>query len=346
MIGDGMGPMQLEAARLFDRGATGALDMELLPVHGRVRTDPAVDSPTDSAAAATAMATGRKVANGVISLAIPGDGQPLTTILEQTQHAGWSTGLVTTTYLTHATPAAFAAHTTGRGNLIDIANQYFTVTRPTVLLGGGHPELTTASMTAGGYPVATNRAELQALAAAAPERLAGFFGNGHMPYEVDGVGDLPHLHEMAETALAFLSRNPRGFFLMIEAGRIDHAGHSNRIERSIGETIEFDRTIRLVRAWVRDREDTLILITSDHETGGLDIDADNGIGNLPGFTWNTNKHTAVPVPLFASGPGTAPLQNKTIDNTAIYAIMHQFLHRTAGQFTAPDVVTMDSSATD
>jgi alkaline phosphatase len=329
LIGDGMGFAQLDAARLFDRGPTATLAMERLPVHGRVRTDSATDSPTDSAAAATAMATGRKVANDVVSLAIPGDGRPLPTILEMAQQAGWSTGMVTTSYLTHATPACFAAHATDRGHLREIARDYFERTRPDILLGGGHDELTTASLAAPDYTVVRNREELAALDDTAP-RVAGLFGDGHMPYEVDGVGDLPHLHEMALAAIRFLEGRGENFFLMIEGGRIDHAGHSNQLPRNIGETLEFDRTIAAVADWARDREDTLIIVTADHETGGLEILGDLGIGQLPAYRWTTNKHTAVPIPVFASGPGANILKG-TVDNTAIYAVMEQLLHRSTAR---------------
>ena len=135
-IGDGMGPEQVKAASHY---AGGPLSFERLPYHGRAMTWPASNplDVTDSAAAATAMATGMKVSNGVLSVAIPGDGRPLPTILEQFKQMGRSTGLVTTTYITHATPAAFAAHVASRDKHDLIAQDYLQRTRPDVMLGGG-----------------------------------------------------------------------------------------------------------------------------------------------------------------------------------------------------------------
>ena len=92
-----------------------------------------------------------------------------------------------------------------------------------------------------------------------------------LPYEVDGLGDLPHLSEMTETALDMLEDDLDGFFLMIEGGRIDHACHAHHLERSIFETIEFSNTVQAVIDWAAGRNDTLILVTADHETGGLAV---------------------------------------------------------------------------
>jgi len=150
LIGDGMGVGQIEAAGIFANGKTGSLFMESLPFSAQVVTCPAYSvSPgasatqpapvTDSAAAATALATGQKVSNSVLSLAIPGDGKPLTSVLEQFAAKGKSTGLVTSSYLLDATPAAFAAHVKERGMAKEIAADFLRL-RPNVLLGGGYKD--------------------------------------------------------------------------------------------------------------------------------------------------------------------------------------------------------------
>jgi len=307
LIGDGMGFEQVKAAGLFLNGQEGTLSFESWPHKAAVSTYSASSSVTDSAAAATAMATGHKVNNGVISQATPGDGRPLETILERFASMGRSTGLVTTTEITHATPASFAAHTVSRGKNPEIAECYLNQTRPNVLFGGGGT-LKGDAASAAGYTVVTDRAGLERLDTESVTHVAGLFGEGHMPYEYDHVAKkhleydrLPHLSEMSRVALRILSRNPKGFFLMIEGGKIDHAGHGNDLERNLYETIEFARAAEVVMEHVGELRDTLVVVTSDHETGGLKVVCGNGKGALPTVTWSTKGHTPVHVPAYAWG---------------------------------------------
>jgi alkaline phosphatase len=136
----------------------------------------------------------------------------------------------------------------------------------------------------------------------APEGpVAGFFGEGAMPYEADGLGDLPRLPQMVELALARLSRDPDGFFLLVEGGLIDHACHANDIARCVPEVLAFDEAVRAAEAWMGGRGDTLLLVTADHETGGLAVTADNGPGALPDVAWSSGWHTASLVGAYAAG---------------------------------------------
>jgi len=322
LIGDGMGFEQVKAASIYATGTEDGLVMQMLPYQGQVTTYSASSSITDSAAAATAMATGHKVNNGVISVALPGDGSELETALEYHKARGLSVGLVTTTYMTHATPACFGAHNVSRSNTSDIGSDYLNQTRPNVLLGGGANGLTPTAATSAGYDVVTTRTALLALDTEDPllTLLSGQFGSTHLPYEYDGTwDDLPHLHEMAATALAILDNNPNGFFLMIEGGRIDHAGHDNDLQRVIYETIEFNDTVQLVLDWAASRTDTLIIVTADHETGGLTVVQNNGVGNWPDVTWSTTGHTGVNVPIYADGPNAHYVAG-VLDNTQIFSI--------------------------
>jgi alkaline phosphatase len=298
MIGDGMGPVQVEAAEMF---AGAPMSFEAMPYQGQVTTYAANNAVTDSAAAATAMATSHKVNNGVISLALPGDGSELYTLLEHYQSLGRDTGLVTTTYMTHATPAAFGAHETSRNNNNQIASDYLNQTKPNVLFGGGANGMSVGAAQLAGYNVVTDAAGMLALNTNTETFVSGQFGSTHLPYEADGLGTLPHLSQMTTTALDILDNDPDGFFLMVEGGRIDHAGHSNHIERNIGETIEFSNTVQSVLDWAAGRDDTLVIVTADHETGGLSILADNGPGALPTVSWSTTGHTAVNIPVYAFG---------------------------------------------
>lgn len=322
-IGDGMGPEQVRAAGMFLSGEPGTLFFERFPHRAEVTTASAEGKVTDSAAAATALATGRKVTNGVLSLATPGDGSRLPTILERSAAEGRRVGLVTTTHATHATPAAFGAHQPSRENYDEIAWDYLTDSKPDVLFGGGGYGLSKAAAVFAGYPVVTARNELLAVDPGSTDRLWGLFGHAHLPYEHEGLGSAPHLSEMTRTALAVLERDPDGFFLMVEGGRIDHACHSNDLARAVKETIEFANAVRAAYEWAKERDDTLILVTADHETGGLSVKKNLGAGKLPEVAWATKDHTGANVFLYAWGTGSERISG-TIDNTQVYEIMVEF----------------------
>lgn len=320
LIGDGMGSEQVKAAGMYAYGTPGKLPFEQFPHQGEVTTYSANSSITDSAAGGTAIATGVKVNNGVISMAIPGNGQPLETILEKYQGAGKSTGLVTTTEMTHATPAVFAAHQKGRLQQGQIAQQYLNVTRPEVLFGGGGAGMSPAAAESAGYQVVTNRQQMQALDTEKVTRVSGQFGQGHLPYEYDGVGDLPHLREMTQTALNILDNDPDGLFLMVEGGRIDHAGHENDLERNVRETLQFAETVTEVLKWAENHPDTLVIVTGDHETGGLKVLQNNGQGKLPQVSWSSQNHTGINVPIYGWGVNSDRVTG-ILDNTDIFNIL-------------------------
>ncbi len=353
MIGDGMGFEQVQAAGLYAFGQKGGLFLESLPASGRMTTysidpeRPGSQDVTDSAAAATAIATGEKVANGVISKRIPGDGADMETLLEKYAEAGRRTGLVTTTYMSHATPAAFGAHADRRNELEVIAEEYLHGTRPNVLYGGGCKYLTAEAAQQAGYLLVTNRRQLQGLDPQQTRHVVGRFGLGHMPYEFSkepttepaskpsvcceargtrpnpaysSIDALPHLTETTLSALAVLEAGGEGFFLMVEGGRIDHAGHSNDLPKSIGEMLEFDRAIRAVIEWAQGREDVLVIVTADHETGGLRILQSNGKGCWPDVSWERTGHTGQPVPIYAWGQGSELFAGE-IDNAELVELI-------------------------
>lgn len=317
-IGDGMGNDHIKAARCYN-GAP--LSFEGLPHQAQVTTHSANNSVTDSAASGTALATGVKVNNYVVSLAIPGDGSELETSLELHQKLGRRTGLVTTTFLTHATPATFGAHETDRNNYSQIGLDFLNRSRPNVLFGGGGNGLTPESTIAAGYSVATDGSAFNALNPAA-EYLSAQFGTSYMPYEADhlaGTYPHPHLSDLVGKALEALQSDPDGFFLMVEGGMIDQACHSNQLERSVHETLELSRAVQVALDWAASRDDTLILVTADHETGGLKVTQDNGTAAYPTVTWSTTGHTGVTVPAFAWGL-EAERVTGLLDNTDIHRI--------------------------
>ncbi|MCB9848839.1 MAG: alkaline phosphatase [Phycisphaeraceae bacterium] len=328
-IGDGMGFEHVRAAGIYLNGESGSLSFESFPAQGMLSTGAADDPITDSAASATAMASGRKVSNGVIGVAIPGDGHALPNLLDQAKQSGKLVGLVTTTELTHATPAAFGAHTPSRDRRGVIARGYLHHSRPDVMFGGGGAGLYADDARQAGYTVVTDRDELLCALNAGAMPLCGLFGKGNMPYEHDdNIGDtavyetLPHLHETAMAAVEALSADPDGFFLMVEGGRIDHAAHDHQLERIIDETIEFSRTVADLAEWARGRDDTLIIVTADHETGGMSLVYPGARGVYPVVRWSTWGHTPVDVGIWATGQG-AGLFEGTHDNADLPELINR-----------------------
>ncbi|KAE8326769.1 alkaline-phosphatase-like protein [Aspergillus sergii] len=314
IVPDGYGPASQNMARdlmsLVDSGTTGSNPkIDELPVDdlaiGRVRTHSANNMITDSAASGTAYAAGHKSYNGAIS--VTPDGQPVGSILEAAKLGGMKTGLVSTTYISDATPGVYAAHAANRGSMPLIAEQQLGYSHPLgpmvdLLLGGGRcnfaPNSTEGSCRTDdfdlltyaeeqGFTVATTREEFNALGKGQGQAdlpFLGLFSDGNMRYEMDRrvIQDEPSLLEMAETAVNALHhatrRRNKGFFLMIEAARIDHAGHDNDPANHAFETVMYNNVVAWVRDWIDQHPDTIMLSAADHETGGLTL---NGYDPLP-----------------------------------------------------------------
>ncbi|MFO7782501.1 MAG: alkaline phosphatase [Spirochaetia bacterium] len=323
VIGDGMGAAQLQAASLYKTGREDGLVLQSLPVRANVATGSASDRITDSAAAGTALATAVKVQNGVIGLRLPGDGSDLVSITGELKEDGWAIGLVTTAFTTHATPAAFGAHAASRTDYDDIARDYLTGLRPELILGGGGYGMDPGTVAESGYTVVRDAEALEreSMRAAPGGKIAGLFGEGYLPYIHDGrPGNIPSLVDMAEAAVDFLARDDEGFFLMIEGARIDHAGHANDIERLIPEVLELDAVVEMLLTHPRLQEETLLVVTADHETGGLAVGENRGRGVIPQVTWSTRRHTDAEVPLHAAGVGAEALAD-VVDNTLLRGAM-------------------------
>jgi alkaline phosphatase len=320
MIGDGMGMAQLDVASRFAHGAPGLLAMEALPVRGEVRTG-GPSGITDSAAAATVMATGVYTYNG--NVGVDRAEQPVETILERAAARGWATGVVTTTSLPHATPASFTAHVDSRAELTEIAAQQARVTRPDVMLGGGAQYFAGLEddLDAAGYARVDDALGLAA-AIAVSDRVFGAFAADHLTYVADRPADTtePRLVDMAAAAMHVLDRDPDGFFLMIEGGRIDHAGHGNQLVHNIHETLDFDEAVAAVSAWARARGNTTVIVTADHECGGLELVAPAPAGEYPEVAWRWGAHTNARVAVLAEGPGAEVLDGAVVDHRWVYEI--------------------------
>jgi alkaline phosphatase len=230
---------------------------------------------TDSAAASSAWSTGIKHENG--SLCMMPDGKALEPLWIKAQRAGKLTGCVTTTTITHATPAGFYCNVTKRGSEDQIGEQL--CQRPVhVAMGGGTPFVAESdAKAAGNTALVRTRQELAeaisstGAAASASVRLIGTFNTGHMSMALDRGPNEPALMEMARVALSRLTSpavNSSGFCLQIEGGRVDHAGHANDAAGLLADLYEFDRVVDYVCQWAMDRGDTLVVVTTDHGTGG------------------------------------------------------------------------------
>ncbi len=327
-IGDGMGFNQIAMARQKAVGMDGRLWMETLPVSGLMRTFSANSDITDSAAATTAMACGIKTDNGV--LGIGADGKTYASVLEMLSKKGWRTGLVVTSTITHATPAGFASHVSSRNDEEDIAEQMLN-NRVDILFGGGRKFWLPIGIQNGarkdgqnlidaarqvGYQVVQDRQEMMDLTYGP---VLGLFEEEAMTtFEPE-----PMLSEMTQKAIALLSAKSKDwfapepkFFLMIEGSQIDWAGYANDTDNSIRQTLLFDMAVKETLDFARQDHRTLLIITADHETGGLVLAKDAKQPRQIAVRWTTKEHTGAEVPLFAFGPGAGEFAGVQ-DNTDI-----------------------------
>ena len=310
-IGDGMGAEQLRAARMFLNGDTSPLLFETFPEHAEVVTHAVDGSVTDSAAAGTAMATGHKVDIGVISIDIPGTGSDLTTVLESYSAAGKRTGLITIIdSVLHATPAAFGAHTSDRNLYGEIASDLLGSSRPNILFGAAHASLSTSAFAASGYTVVTSAPALGNLNPDSVSLVLGVFGDA-----------APTLAARTSFALDLLEEDPDGFFLMVEHAGPDKSGHTHDLPGVIDGVVKLEEAVQVAVGWASSRNDTLILVGADHETGGLTITETTPTpGTVPDHVFTDTYHTGVAVPFFAWGP-TSQFVSGVLDNTEIYSLL-------------------------
>ncbi len=270
MVSDGMSAGTLTLADLYTRKTENRRChwLRLAADKGSRRalqTTHSADGPvTDSAAAAAAWGTGFKHTNGAIN--ITPDGRPHVPILVHAAQNGKRTGLVTTARVTHATPAGFSANVPVRDQEADIAKQQIE-RRIDVLLGGGSKYYTDELLaTARDAVIVKDAPALAAVdpAAAAKKQLIGIFSRHHVPFVTDRAPGVPSLPAMTSKALDVLSRGPDGFVMQIEGGRIDHSAHSSDAYALLREQLEFDETIATVEKFLEGRDDTLLIITTDH----------------------------------------------------------------------------------
>lgn len=328
MIGDGMGAGQLDVASRYRHGEPGKLFMQSLAHRGEIRTGN-LSGTTDSAAAATTMATGKLTYN--TSIGLDRNGVAVETLVEVARDRGLGTGIVSTAYLSHATPASFTAHHRTRHEPEAIAADQALKSGADVMLGGGLQHFSSSlvsDMEVGGYRLVDNAADLEALDLAEQSKVIGLFADEHLDYVVDRTPDTtqPTLSLMSTRSLELLEARERGFFLMIEGARIDMASHDNDLERTIAETLAFDDAVRAVHEWAEGKSDVTIVVTADHECGGLELVSPAPVGTLPEVRWRWDIHTNARVPVFAEGPKSELFDATIRDHRWVHASLLAAIH--------------------
>jgi len=320
MIGDGMAIAHITAALVANSG-----DLYLRRFHhiGFTTTHSASDFITDSGAAGTALATGQKTYNGAIGMNT--DTVAVRNIREVMAAAGYGTGVVSTSAITHATPAAFVAHQPSR-ELHEAIALDFVESGIDVFLGGGLHHFVkrndgrnlVAELMNKGYVVDTqsvkNNPVPTAEMAGKQKKYAGLYAAGHLVPSDSGRGEFLSL--ATRDAIKVLNRSPKGFFLMVEGSQIDWGGHDNNTGYIITETLDFDRAVGEALQFAAADQRTLVIVTSDHETGGMTLHGGNfETGQVTG-AFTSGEHTGSMVPVFAFGPG-AQMFTGFYDNTEL-----------------------------
>lgn len=312
MIGDGMGLAQIaltQAATSYQLAL-----FEWFKVMGFINTSSSDDYITDSAAGATAFSTGLRTRNHMIGLGP--DSTVRVTLAEKFHQAGMATGLLATCAITHATPASFYAHQVNRnmGNEIgaDLAKSTIDV-----FMGGGWPHMDSAGLVAAGFDL---RFGTESFLTATSSRVAGFYSRKmHPPKMSEGRADF--LPQTSVKLLELLRRDPDGFFAMIEGSQIDWGGHDNNADYIIEETRDFDKAVRRVLEWAQKDGQTLVIVTADHETGGLTMPGWDAENKKPVAKFSTGDHTGIPVPVFAYGPGSEAFSGHYLNTDIFYKIL-------------------------
>ena len=361
-IGDGMGFTHVAAAEAYlaqERGVIGMdpLSFTQFPVLGEATSFSFSNIITDSSAAGTALSTGEKTINGMLAIA-PDSTTHQKSIAYKIHDAGYSVGVMSTTPINHATPAAFFGHNIKRGNYYEIGKE-LPATGFEFFAGGGlyHPkgkegdqEVSLWDMiTEGGYTLAYGYEDFQAKKDAEHIVLIQAEGSEECcPYALGRPEGALTLSQIVESAISVLERNPKGFFLMAEGGLIDWTAHSQDLAGTIFETLDFSEAIAVAVAFYEKHPDeTLIVVTADHETGGLalgrkgytyDLTVIDKVNNASAPTdvekymndpqsidsinvqarigWTTYSHSGGPVPVWAIGVGSQQFAARQ-DNTDI-----------------------------
>lgn len=325
MIADGTGLSQISASQFYNVNNS---NYERFKHIGLIKTSSASDLITDSAAGATAFASGIKTYNGAIG--VDNDTIAKPTILEELELKGYKTGVIATSTITHATPASFYSHVKYRKMEEEIA-QDLSQSGVDFFAGGGLKFFNQRSdkkdllleLNVKGFEIKTDFLNTDAFLS--PSKKYGFLlAEEGMPKMIDGRG--PFLKNATLLGINYLSQNDQPFFMMIEGSQVDWGGHANDANYLIGEILDFDDALGYVLDYAKRDGNTLVIVTADHETGGFTLSSDDGDYNLIKPTFSTGGHSATMVPVFAYGPGAQNFAG-VYENTEIYHKIKRVLVR-------------------
>jgi len=332
MIGDGMGVPQVSSAYYFGDSLPNFSRFKHIGLH---RTSDKVYTITDSAAGATAFSIGEKTYKRAIG--VSGDSLPKETILERLQKEGYQTGLVSLTSITHATPASFYAHVPDRDMHEDIAAQLID-SKVDFFAGGGRKFFSQRQdgrnlfeeLVVQGYHLDT----LELSEVEMSKKNAYVLADDGIPSKIEGRGD--YLLEATAKALSYFDETEAPFFMMVEGSYIDWGGHAKNADMMVSEVLDFDKTLGLALDYVDTHPNTLLVVTADHETGGVSIgkhyDMDESTGSkreVPEKVtvyFNTDQHSGELIPVFAAGKGAEYFQG-IYENNQIYHKMIQAINQ-------------------
>tara|TARA_Y100001970_G_scaffold292110_1_gene431974 strand:+ start:78 stop:1379 length:1302 start_codon:yes stop_codon:yes gene_type:complete len=339
-IGDGMSLSQITAYRLITGGSNSRISVDNFPYSGIVLTHSEDGVVTDSASSATAYSTGYKTNNTYLGL--DSNKKSLENLTETLNRFGFVSSLLATSEITHATPAAFAAHIDLRWKTDEISSQMLNSKVSTFLGGGRHfflPENLGGKREDGRNLIEelkdnnillTTKEEMLNLVPNTSKKVFGLFADEHLRNIDTPENHIyePSLTEMVQFAVnrsnRFVDEGCEGFFIMAEGSQVDWAGHVNNLDYLITEMKDLDTAIEWALEYAKDNDDTLVVVTSDHETGGLLIEPANPVDYTSQgvkISFNTavgsGTHTGVPVPIYAYGPGAENFTG-TLDNTDVY----------------------------
>lgn len=303
MIGDGMGPNQIKAGALY---RDEPLVMQGFPYMTTVETRSESDYITDSAAAATALATGVRTYNGIVGK--DSDYHDLDTIVDIASSLGKRTGVIATEELTGATPMGFSGHADNRNESSTLIKSACASSNVNLFASYTIKAAYQNAFVEAGYEKVE---DARNISESTSDKV---FGSYWIKAEAESMSDDPAclaLDYLVTEALEYLSQDEDGFFLMTEGSHIDHGGHNNDIRYMLDELLAFDDAVKAVLKWAKDRDDTVVIVTADHETGGLELPNDvthDGMviayevfGESPYYTWTSSGHTATDVNCYING---------------------------------------------
>lgn len=312
-IGDGTALPQVYAGMLATRQE---MVFPKFPYIGVVDTHSSSNDITDSAAGGTALSSDHKTKNAMVGM--NPDSIPVKTLLEVFHEQGKETGLVVTSYITHATPACFYAKVPHRRQYEDIAMQLAEADNINLAIGGGRKHFNQRKDSLNliermenelGWKVYDTLADIDVTC----KKYAVLANDDHMPKAADRGDFLPRA---VKTALKTLDGAENGFFLMVEGSQIDFACHANDSAWMVDEVVDFSYAIQVALDYAEEHGNTLVVVTADHETGGLTMPDKQGKYTNVSFCYSTGSHTCLPVMVYAYGPGAEQFTG-WMQNTAI-----------------------------